>query len=667
MTPEKPNANYIGKALNGKREGSSWRCPCVVCSTNGDDARHLIVTEKAGKVLLKCMGGAKQDELIAALTERGLWGQRNGHEPRTPQPAKAEKAELQREYPYREEDGELKAFKGRFIQGGKKTFMWRVPDEERWTGLQGMDGLDLPLFGAELVSGSHEVWWCEGEKATEAARDHGFTAVCGYTGASKVPTKALKVLEGKAVVIWPDNDAPGIAFAGALRSALDGLAESVRIVRPDVPESGDAYDYFSAGGTVDALRELLSRQRTEAWVEGVRDGWLVSVPDGGGLIRLHFAEVTYAARRAVEAKVKVWQEIPGISRRSFSSRLNLHSLGNRDQFRRQLDSTIEREGKGFWATVLNQAVEMVLAAIANHDPSVRLSDAPDRTDEGYLLFPFVAGAGPTILYGDGGSGKSYMALEIARSVCGMDTMFGMLDEPVNVLYVDYETDAATVKRRALRLGGIPDGLFYWAGRGVPFAEMVPGLSAKIERDGIGFIIVDSAVPACGGKPEESDCARAYFAALAELGLRSLTVSHVTKDANADKYPFGSIFWNNLARLTWNVKVAHEEDGSVTHLGLFNRKVNDGRLQKPIGVGLQFGDMVTLSREELAEDFSKSLSLGSRIRKELLRGKMTVKELAEELDASEPVVRTRCNKMKDAARSSERSGDGSFYWEIKARK
>ena len=306
-------------------------------------------------------------------------------------------------------------------------------------------------------------------------------------------------------------------------------------------------------------------------------------------------------------------------------------------------------------------------AIANHDPSVLLADAPDREDEGFLLFPFVAGAGPTILYGDGGSGKSYIALEIARAVCGMDTMFGMLDEPVNVLYVDYETDAATVKRRALRLGGIPDGLYYWAGRGVPFAEMVPGLKAKIERDRIGFVIIDSAVPACGGKPEESDCARAYFAALATLGLRSLTVSHVTKDAQADKYPFGSIFWNNLARLTWNVKVHQEEGGDITHLGLFNRKVNDAKLAKPLGVRMEFGDMVILQREELAEEFSKSLSLAVRIRKMLTRARMTVKELAGELDAGEATVRTRLNGMGDAEKSKERAEDGSFYWQIKARR
>ena len=662
MTPEKPNADYIGKSLNGKREGSSWRCPCVVCSTNGDDARHFIVTQKPGKVLLKCMGGAKQDELITALTERGLWGKRNGHAPKTlPQPARSEKAVLQREYVYRDVAGETIAIKGRFLQGGKKTFMWRLPEEKRWTGLQGMDGMDLPLYGAELIS-DREVWFVEGEKAAEKARDYGLTAVCGYTGASKLPKKALKVLAGKAVVIWPDNDTPGLTFAGVLQAELDGMAESVRIVRPEVCDRGDAYDYFENGGTVDALREILKHQRTETWIEAVRDGWLVSVPDQGGQIQLHFANPTHG-KNDLTAEVRVWQEIPGCTRRSFAARLNLFSLGNRDQYRRQLDSMFERESKGFWTTVLNEAVEMVRTAIANHDPSVLLSDAPDREDEGYLLFPFVAGAGPTILYGDGGSGKSYMALEIARAVCGMETTFGQLDKPTNVLYVDYETDAATVKRRALRLGGIPDGLYYWAGRGVPFAEMVPALATKIEKDRIGFIIVDSAVPACGGKPEESDCARAYFAALSELGLRSLTVSHVTKDGNADKYPFGSIFWNNLARLTWNAKVADENEGEVAHLGLFNRKVNDGRLQKPIGIRMEFGDMVVLRREELAEDFSKNLSVPVRIRKELKSGKATVKELAEELDCSEGMVRARLNSMRDV-RKFERGPEGFAYWGLK---
>jgi hypothetical protein len=58
----------------------------------------------------------------------------------------------------------------------------------------------------------------------------------------------------------------------------------------------------------------------------------------------------------------------------------------------------------------------------------------------------------------------------------------------------------------------------------------------------------------------------YAGALEYLGLPVLSLAHVTK-ADDLRYPFGSVFWHNLARVTWSL----HRDGERTILT--HRKAN----------------------------------------------------------------------------------------------
>jgi hypothetical protein len=86
-----------------------------------------------------------------------------------------------------------------------------------------------------------------------------------------------------------------------------------------------------------------------------------------------------------------------------------------------------------------------------------------------------------------------------------------------------------------------------------------------------FVVIDSAAVACGGadslKPEAPG---QYFPALRFLGRPSLTLAHVTKGDDL-RYPFGSVFWHNLARVTWSA----EKVGALGHqVILSHRKGNN---------------------------------------------------------------------------------------------
>ena len=70
-----PSLIAIAEALNGRKEGSSYRCECPL-----HNGRSLIVTENNAKILFNCKSGCPQGDVLAALKERGLWPSTNGHQ-----------------------------------------------------------------------------------------------------------------------------------------------------------------------------------------------------------------------------------------------------------------------------------------------------------------------------------------------------------------------------------------------------------------------------------------------------------------------------------------------------------------------------------------------------------------------------------------------------------
>jgi putative DNA primase/helicase len=64
------NAEIIARALKGHKSGRGWtaRCPA-----HKDDTPSLSITEKNGKVLVRCFAGCEQQDVIAALRARDLW------------------------------------------------------------------------------------------------------------------------------------------------------------------------------------------------------------------------------------------------------------------------------------------------------------------------------------------------------------------------------------------------------------------------------------------------------------------------------------------------------------------------------------------------------------------------------------------------------------------
>lgn len=657
----------------GKRQGKGY---ITHCQAHDDPKPSLHITDRDDDLpLVHCFASCTQDAVLNALRQRGLWP--NGSTPGTGRPSRThsrpQAATPEAEYRYLSEDGSLIATKGRFRQpNGAKTFAWKRSGAGDWSGLRGLKERDLHLYNAHLLPTTDgPVTVVEGEKAANACLDAGLLAVCPPGGASaKDFGEQPKALAGRDVILWPDNDSEGRALMQRFSVKLQGVAASVRTVALDVPAKGDAYDYFSAGGTKGGVLAEAAKIRTAPWIEELVTGYQVGIPESGGAAMFRF-ESLQERLHVLQAEVTTWLEMPGFSREPFSARLNLLSLSNREAYRRQLDEMIPMP-KGIWTILLNRACAMIRKTYAEADASVDLSGISDSSvATRHLIWPVVLEDGPAILFGKGGSAKTYLALRMAASLAKGADFLSQPSQQGGTLFLDYESTAPRIKGRLSRVlagmemewGNLP--FIYWPAKGRPLTEIVPALQRKIREAGTRLIIVDSAALACGGEPEKAEVAIAYFNALAALEIPSLTLAHVTK-GEENEYPFGSIFWHNSARATFNVQITHEDGRNVAHVGLFNRKANEERLAPPLGIRLEFNEAkTTFSREELVAGAEDRANLGNRIRAALSRGEQSIKQLAETLSLNHAQVRTRLNQMtKDVVRRGT-AEDGTGLWGLEA--
>ena len=227
-----------------RQSGSLTHCPA-----HGTDKHpSLSVQQGHTAAVFRCHTGCSRDDVIAALRERGLMGQASS--------VTRSQFEPEAVYRYISEHGEIVGEKGRFSwwKDGErhKTFRWRLPGSEQWGGL---GGLTMPLYNLPSVLSrpTEPVWFVEGELAATALIDRGMLAVTNYGGAGqKEWGDSLSWLLGRDVILWPDNDDAGYGLMGVLLRRLPGA----RLIAPELPEKADAFDYFEAGGTLEALASL---------------------------------------------------------------------------------------------------------------------------------------------------------------------------------------------------------------------------------------------------------------------------------------------------------------------------------------------------------------------------------------------------------------------------
>lgn len=164
----------------------------------------------------------------------------------------------------------------RFETGRGKSFRPIARTDEGW--VIGDPPGQLPLFGLpELLLAGQEsrdelVFVCEGEKAADAAQSLGLVATTSAHGAKSPKKTDWSPLAGRHVIILPDNDEAGYAYAEEVAELLEKLdpRPTVHLVElPELPEHGDIVDLIIAQQDVADTRDtVLSTQSCQAGAGG---------------------------------------------------------------------------------------------------------------------------------------------------------------------------------------------------------------------------------------------------------------------------------------------------------------------------------------------------------------------------------------------------------------
>lgn len=371
------------------------------------------------------------------------------------------------------------------------------------------------------------------------------------------------------------------------------------------------------------------------------DHYSFRVPDLGILLEL---DRLRRERGELVGELSVRCELPGartVNGGSLSiADLNLSSARARLD-RAKLLQTRSNLNDFDWPGFVEDFCQRVLFADRNGQPAVDLRELPRPSGEDdafSVLGLTLPRQHPTILFGDGGTGKSYIALYAAGRI---------VEAGGCVALFDWELSGEDHRERLERLfpDGMPRILYVRCER--PLVYEVDRLRRIVRENGIEYAVFDSVAFAADGPPEAAEVAGRYFRAVRQIGCGSLHIAHVSKSDNADQKPFGSAFWHNGARSTWFAKLAEESSGTDSlRVGLFHRKSNLGRLRPAVGLSITFeGERTEIRRSDVADspDLADRLSVRERMTLLLSRGPMTVTQIADELEIEVNTVTQTINR------------------------
>lgn len=157
-------------------------------------------------------------------------------------------------YPYHKPDGTL-AF---------EVLRYEKPGHKKAIRTRGTFDPTL-LYNAANALEYDTVFVVEGEKCVDAlmAPIVGLSGVCNPGGAGKWRDEHSKALQGKKVIILPDNDEPGQAHAAQVAQSVSPYAASVKIINlPGLPLKGDLVDWLAAGNDPAIIVDLMDATPT---------------------------------------------------------------------------------------------------------------------------------------------------------------------------------------------------------------------------------------------------------------------------------------------------------------------------------------------------------------------------------------------------------------------
>lgn len=399
----------------------------------------------------------------------------------------------------------------------------------------------------------------------------------------------------------PDNEVTSIVASAMRYDAGKKLQYSGKLVDPPMVES------------------QTERRTTFYWAE----------PD----IRVELSKIDRKGTRAY-AKMRVWTGKRGMI---YMASVSLYDQRSRKEI---IDYLMQQHPLADWNSILHQIAATVDSHSEKPGVTIDLARHVPKSDSPYLIFPLVRQNQSTVLYADGGSGKSTFALAVAATGATQQSFIPGISNtagrPIKTLYLDWEADdddvASMLKEisRGAELKIPADHIHYQSVSGA-FIDHVDELVEIIVAEDIELIIVDSLVASAGGDVTDAEAARLFHNAVRSLNVASIAITHTNK---ADTL-FGSRFFWNLARQVFRLKSISEPESNPV-IGLYHEKSNRSKLIAPVAYDVQYGNPESDNAfiKYVAQDIQTvpELAKGTGLRERLIglmrNGSMTVEQLAD---------------------------------------
>ena len=300
--------------------------------------------------------------------------------------------------------------------------------------------------------------------------------------------------------------------------------------------------------------------------------------------------------RQVKGEIIITTAIPGIKSPILTTDYNFSSAQTRSKLAKELEELVALPTVN-WRLLLEQLSELVPARFRAGEPMVELMLGGKPQPPKWLLEPLLQENQPTVLFGEGGSGKSTLVkgLAICLSLGWIDNPLGIavLDDRYKIAYLDWEADsvASAWQHTALLAGfGLPVSPLLYRRCSRPLADDIDAVQHWIGEFQTNIVIVDSLALAAGGELNSSETATRFFEALRSLKQSAFIIAHQAKDPNVKrKTIYGNVFFTNLARCVWQVTKSQERGrDQPLYLRLDDEKHNYSSQYEPLGFKLTYG-------------------------------------------------------------------------------
>ena len=237
-----------------------------------------------------------------------------------------------------------------------------------------------------------------------------------------------------------------------------------------------------------------------------------------------------------------------------------------------------------WPRIMEQLVVNVSKYKGGNFESIKIGNIPVVNEEKHYVFPFIRKNAINIIYGAGGSGKSYLSVFLGLLVQSGKSYAGLNPDQGNVLYLDWESEEQDLNER---LKGIKEGMaiahpsiketecLYYRCKD-KFVNEEDTIADIIVENDIKLIIVDSFGGALAGEINDADASMQLANSLRSLGVTVLGIDHVSKSSTDS--PIGTVYKVNLARNLWSVnsrldEIKNEMEVVLKHTKTNNKKEN----------------------------------------------------------------------------------------------